>query len=63
LRRPATEIELVSFYEGDVTANGTDGVVLSDESIETITDAEDLVGEDAKLGKTAARVSTTLNGR
>ncbi|MBP9108302.1 MAG: methionine synthase [Pyrinomonadaceae bacterium] len=34
----------------------------SDSSIETITDAEDLVGEDAKLGKAAARVSTRSSG-
>jgi 5-methyltetrahydrofolate--homocysteine methyltransferase len=31
-------------------------------AIETITDAEDLVGEDAKLGKAAARVSTRSTG-
>ena len=30
--------------------------------IETVTDAEDLVGEDAKLGKAAARVSTRTTG-
>ncbi len=34
----------------------------SDSSIQTITDAEDLVGEDAKLGKAAARVSTRSLG-
>ncbi len=33
-----------------------------DSAIETITDAEDLVGEDAKLGKAAARVSTRSTG-
>ncbi len=33
-----------------------------DSSIETITDAEDLVGEDAKLGKSAARISTKSVG-
>jgi 5-methyltetrahydrofolate--homocysteine methyltransferase len=32
------------------------------ESIATVTDAEDLVGEDAKLGKAAARVSTRSTG-
>ena len=32
------------------------------EQIETVTDAEDLVGEDAKLGKAAARVSTRSTG-
>ena len=32
------------------------------EHIETVTDAEDLVGEDAKLGKAAARVSTRSTG-
>ena len=31
-------------------------------AIETVTDAEDLVGEDAKLGKAAARVSTRSAG-
>ncbi len=30
--------------------------------IETVTDAEDLVGEDAKLGTAAARVSTRVSG-
>ncbi|MEO7539638.1 MAG: methionine synthase [Pyrinomonadaceae bacterium] len=30
--------------------------------IQTVTDAEDLVGEDAKLGKAAARVSTRVSG-
>jgi len=34
----------------------------SDSSIETITDAEDLVGEDAKLGKAAARILTRWTG-
>jgi 5-methyltetrahydrofolate--homocysteine methyltransferase len=34
----------------------------SDDSIETVTDSEDLVGEDAKLGKIAARVSTRHSG-
>jgi 5-methyltetrahydrofolate--homocysteine methyltransferase len=33
-----------------------------DSAIETITDSEDLVGEDAKLGKSAARVSKTVSG-
>jgi 5-methyltetrahydrofolate--homocysteine methyltransferase len=33
-----------------------------DEAIATVTDAEDLVGEDAKLGKQAARVSTRPAG-
>lgn len=41
--------------------NGDDAV-LDDSIIETITDAEDLVGEDAKLGKAAARVSTRSAG-
>jgi 5-methyltetrahydrofolate--homocysteine methyltransferase len=39
--------------------NGSQG---SAEHIETVTDAEDLVGEDAKLGKAAARVSTRSTG-
>ena len=39
--------------------NGTNG---STKHIETVTDAEDLVGEDAKLGKAAARVSTRTSG-
>lgn len=34
----------------------------SNETIETVTDAEDLVGEDAKLGTAAARVSTRSAG-
>ncbi len=34
----------------------------SDETVETVTDAEDLVGEDAKLGTAAARVSTRSAG-
>jgi 5-methyltetrahydrofolate--homocysteine methyltransferase len=37
-------------------------VVGEPEAIETITDSEDLVGEDAKLGKAAARVSTRSGG-
>jgi len=47
-------------FDGDVRppANASG----SDSSIETITDAEDLVGEDAKLGKAAARVSTRSSG-
>ncbi|MEQ1606138.1 MAG: methionine synthase [Pyrinomonadaceae bacterium] len=47
------------------TANGSEpGTVPTglDDTIETITDAEDLVGEDAKLGKAAARVSTRSAG-
>ncbi len=35
---------------------------VSDDSIETISDAEDLVGEDAKLGVAAARVSSRSGG-
>lgn len=34
----------------------------ADDSIETVTDEEDLVGEDAKLGQIAARVSTRQTG-
>ncbi len=34
----------------------------SDDSIETVSDAEDLVGEDAKLGVAAARVSSRSGG-
>jgi len=34
----------------------------ANEPIETVTDSEDLVGEDAKLGKAAARVSTRSAG-
>ena len=49
-------------YEGGVAAASGDGVVLSDASIETVSDSEDLVGEDAKLGKAAARVSTRVAG-
>ncbi len=49
-------------YEGGVAPAAGDGVVLSDGGIETVADAEDLVGEDAKLGKAAARVSTSATG-
>lgn len=38
------------------------GVTDTADSIETVTDAEDLVGEDAKLGTVAARVSTRSAG-
>ena len=38
-------------------SNGSEGL-----TIETIMDAEDLVGEDAKLGKAAARVSARSSG-
>ncbi len=37
-------------------------VTASTNEIQTVTDAEDLVGEDAKLGAVAARVSTRLAG-
>ena len=43
-------------------ANGANSDVLDSEIIETVTDAEDLVGEDAKLGTQAARVSTRQTG-
>jgi 5-methyltetrahydrofolate--homocysteine methyltransferase len=43
--------------EMSVPSASADG--LNDDSIETVTDAEDLVGEDAKLGMVAARVSGT----
>jgi 5-methyltetrahydrofolate--homocysteine methyltransferase len=36
--------------------------VSSDDTIETVSDSEDLVGEDAKLGQIAARVSTRQTG-
>ncbi len=35
---------------------------VTNDQVETVTDAEDLVGEDAKLGKAAARVSTRSAG-
>src|SRR5436190_151242 len=38
------------------------GTTANDHQIETVSDAEDLVGEDAKLGKAAARVSTRSAG-
>jgi 5-methyltetrahydrofolate--homocysteine methyltransferase len=41
-----------------VAGNGS----AEDQTIETVTDAEDLVGEDAKLGKQAARVSSRSVG-
>lgn len=49
-------------YEGGVAPTSGDGVVLSDTVIDTVTDNEDLVGEDAKLGKAAARVSSRSTG-
>ncbi len=59
--------ELTRMESGDrgvesknAAANGADET--QDSSIETVTDAEDLVGEDAKLGKAAARVSTRSTG-
>ncbi len=50
------------YARSEVAPASGDGVVLSDAAIETVTDAEDLVGEDAKLGKAAARVSTRSAG-
>ena len=47
--------------EPPAAAGGLDADNLND-SIQTVTDAEDLVGEDAKLGKQAARVSTRQTG-
>ncbi len=44
------------------TAASADEPVFSDSAIDTVTDAEDLVGEDAKLGTAAARVSTRSAG-
>jgi 5-methyltetrahydrofolate--homocysteine methyltransferase len=46
--------------EPGVIAIGSTGT--QDSAIQTIVDAEDLVGEDAKLGKAAARVSTRSSG-
>lgn len=42
-----------------VAAAGSENSILDDDTIETVTDSEDLVGEDAKLGMVAARVSGT----
>lgn len=44
--------------------NGSDGSLTrgTGETIETVVDSEDLVGEDAKLGKAAARVSSRSAG-
>jgi 5-methyltetrahydrofolate--homocysteine methyltransferase len=47
---------------GGLAAASANGVVGGPEAIETVTDSEDLVGEDAKLGKAAARVSTRSGG-
>ncbi|MEO7672845.1 MAG: methionine synthase, partial [Pyrinomonadaceae bacterium] len=46
-----------SVLDAEIIENGN-----SDSGVETIADAEDLVGEDAKLGKAAARVSTRSTG-
>lgn len=48
-------------HEGGVSAASDDGVVPSGE-VQTVSDAEDLVGEDAKLGQEAARVSSRSSG-
>ena len=42
--------------------NGHESAATGSVDIETVTDEEDLVGEDAKLGKAAARVSTRSGG-
>jgi 5-methyltetrahydrofolate--homocysteine methyltransferase len=42
--------------------NGHENATTGSVDIETVTDEEDLVGEDAKLGKAAARVSTRSGG-
>jgi 5-methyltetrahydrofolate--homocysteine methyltransferase len=62
-----TQESKVQSPKSKVAAAGTGSVpgaiaTGSDEPIETVTDAEDLVGEDAKLGKAAARVSTRSAG-
>lgn len=54
-----------SKFKVAVVGNGTDSPALTDsptDSIETVSDSDDLVGEDAKLGKQAARVSVRSKG-
>lgn len=58
LPRPAEQAATVGTNgQPPATAGGTNSDI-----IETVTDAEDLVGEDAKLGTAAARVSTRSSG-
>ncbi len=52
-----TAVGVGSDLQPPATAGGSDS-----SSIETVADVEDLVGEDAKLGKEAARVSTRSSG-
>lgn len=52
-----TQVESkVQSPKSKVAVAGTDSYILDADTIETVTDAEDLVGEDAKLGMVAARV-------
>ncbi len=54
-----------SKFEGVTAGNGSDPTAstdVQDSIIEMVSDSEDLVGEDAKLGKQAARVSTRNTG-
>jgi len=52
-----TQVESkVQSPKSKVAVAGTDSSILDADTIETVTDAEDLVGEDAKLGMVAARV-------
>lgn len=57
---PESKAAAASGSEPGAIATGSNGG--PDSAIQTITDAEDLVGEDAKLGKAAARVSTRSSG-
>ena len=55
----------VEISKAATAANGSEPPAIAGgltDQIETVTDAEDLVGEDAKLGKAAARVSTRSAG-
>ncbi|MCD9187660.1 MAG: methionine synthase [Pyrinomonadaceae bacterium] len=53
-----TQVESkVQSPKSKVAVAGTDSSILDADTIETVNDSEDLVGEDAKLGMVAARVS------
>lgn len=59
LTSPESKVQSPESKAKAVSANGDDSEILNSEVIETVTDAEDLVGEDAKLGMVAARVNQT----
>ena len=62
MRNAESRAATAGMSEPPAVAGGSNAANANADFIETVADSEDLVGEDAKLGKAAARVSSRVTG-